>query len=67
MCLNVSGVFGAGARCGNSARFKVAGTYEVAELAPENIVKRLATLESTFGRSDGMLTKVLGTSLRGSE
>ena len=46
---------------------RLLGTYEVAELAQENIVNGLATLESTFGRSDGMLTKVLGTRLRGSE
>ena len=43
------------------------GTYEIAQLAQQNIVERLTTLESTFGRSDGMLTEVLGTSLRGSE
>jgi len=43
------------------------GTYELADLPQENIVEPLTTLESTFGRSGGMLTEVLGTSLRGSE
>lgn len=43
------------------------GASETAVLASENIVQRDPSLESTSGRSDGMLTKVLGTSLRGSE
>ena len=36
-------------------------------MAPENNMKSVPTLESTFGRSDGMLTEVLATSLRGLE
>jgi hypothetical protein len=64
-----------GAHSGATARFdrdsRRSGTYEIAELAQrkqnEILVERLATLESTFGRSDGMLTEVFGTSLRGLE
>ena len=33
--------------------------------AGQEIVESMATLESTFGRSGGMLQEVLGTSLRG--
>ena len=40
-------------------------TYDCAQMASQNIVRSMATLESTFGRSDGMLREVLGTSLRG--
>jgi len=40
-------------------------TYEFAEMATHNIVPCMSTLESTFGRSGGMLQEVLGTSLRG--
>jgi hypothetical protein len=45
-------------------------TYDFAEMATQKlneIVKRMSTLESTFGRSGGMLEEVLGTSLRGLE
>ena len=69
MCLNVSGVFRAdSARAEHPAPSPaLLGTYESTKLAQQNIVEQLATPESTFGRSDGMLTEVLGTSLRGSE
>ena len=69
MCLNVSGVFRAGdGRTEHPAPSpELLGTYESTKLAQQNIVERLTTPESTFGRSDGMLTEVLGTSLRGSE
>jgi hypothetical protein len=40
-------------------------TYDFTQMASQNIVRRMATLESTFGRSGGMLREVLGTSLRG--
>jgi hypothetical protein len=45
-------------------------TYDFAEMAsqkPNENVERMSTLESTFGRSGGMLREVLGTSLRGLE
>jgi hypothetical protein len=40
-------------------------TYDLAQMASQNIVRSMATLESTSGRSGGMLREVLGTSLRG--
>jgi hypothetical protein len=40
-------------------------TYDSAQMASQNIVGSMSTLESTFGRSGGMLQEVLGTSLRG--
>lgn len=69
MCLNVSGVFRLlhNDRRPAAPSTELLGTYESGKLAQQNIVERLATPESTFGRSDGMLTEVLGTSLRGSE
>ena len=45
-------------------------TYDFAEMASQKlneIVEGMSTLESTFGRSGGMLREVLGTSLRGLE
>lgn len=45
-------------------------TYDFVEMASQTLnenVESMATLESTFGRSDGMLREVLGTSLRGLE
>ena len=45
-------------------------TYDLAEMASQKlnkIVESMSTQESTFGRSDGMLREVLGTSLRGLE
>ena len=42
-------------------------TYQASQMAQQNNMKSVPTLESTFGRSDGMLTEVFGTSLRGLE
>lgn len=59
---NVSGVFqGFPNKLLSHLRFSPNGLTK----AGHEIVGRMATLESTFGRSGGMLREVLGTSLRG--